>query len=268
MSVVVTDRHGIVVWLNTSAARLFARPQQQLVQTSHAELEKSRFNALPDQPGMYFVAGAKPEEAAAWLRRHDLDLGADGFRAVCYVDVTEETQWRRRSEQLQQQLDHLSTIDPVSGLLNRRAMVQQLEPLVSRSRRYQNPLSVIAMELLNMDAVKQQFGEDALQHGIKELSFLLKDQLRWADLVSRTDDNQFVFVLPETDKSAAVHLANKINHYVADLSINYQKHSIRWLASFGVSAWEKGNDSVLLLRHATQSLELAKQNGPGSVQES
>jgi diguanylate cyclase (GGDEF)-like protein len=96
---------------------------------------------------------------------------------------------------------------------------------------------------------------------------MLKDTLRWADLVSRTEDSRFVFVLPETDKEAAVLLARKINANITELHISYENVELPVSACFGVSAWEKGNDSVLLLRHANQSLELAKNNGPGSVQD-
>ena len=91
--------------------------------------------------------------------------------------------------------------------------------------------------------------------------------MRWADLVSRAEDNRFVFILPETDKDAAVHLARKINANISELHVTYEDTPLPMNACFGVSAWEKGNDSVLLLRHANQSLDLAKENGPGSIQD-
>jgi diguanylate cyclase (GGDEF)-like protein len=181
--------------------------------------------------------------------------------------VGEEQHLRNRCGELEDKLDRLSTIDPESGLLNRRAMLQNLEPLVSRSRRYNNPLSVVAMDLLNLGAIKQQYGDQAAKHTIKQLSFMLKDQLRWADIVSRTETERFVLVLPETNKEAALHLAHKLNNHVTELTVDFEGNALQLQVCFGIAAWEKGNDSVLLLRNANQSLEAAKESGPGTVQD-
>ncbi len=254
-----------ITWCNEALMRLIKANAADVVGQPQANVEKHYLNTLPDQAGMYFVMHKDSDQPEYWLRKQELPM--DGGTLILYEDVSEATKFQIHAGELQNQLDELSTVDPISGLLNRRAMLQNLEPLVSRSRRYNNPLSVIAMDLLTLDAIKQQHGDEAVHHAIKQVSFMLKDTLRWADLVSRAEDNRFVFILPETDKEAAVHLARKINANVAELGVIFEDTPLPMSACFGVSAWEKGNDSVLLLRHANQSLDVAKESGPGSIQD-
>lgn len=261
----LSDTADRVVWCNDALIRLLKSSPADIVAQTVAAVEKRYLKNIPDQSDLFFIMDKDSDEPKHWIKQCNIPV--DNATLTLYEDVTEVTQLKTKLAKSQDQLNELSTVDPVSGLLNRRAMLQNLEPLVSRSRRYNNPLSIIAMELLNLDAIQQQHGEEAAIHVVKEVSFLLKDILRWADLVSRVEENRFLFILPETDKPSAIHLASKINSHISELSVAYGDKQLPVSACFGVAAWEKGNDSVLLLRHATQSLELAHQNGPGSIQD-
>ena len=264
---------GRVEWCNEALTQLIKANAADVVGQSETEVEKHYFKTIPNQPGVFFILNKDGSAPQYWLQKQEIPLpgGADHSKdnatLVVYEDVSQSAKLQNQVEELQNRLSELSTVDPVSGLLNRRAMLQNLEPLVSRSRRYNNPLSVIAMDLSDLDLIKLQHGEQGVHYVIKQVSFMLKDTLRWADLVSHTEDNRFVFILPETDKDAAIHLARKINANLMELNIVYESIPLPVTACFGVSAWEKGNDSVLLLRHATQSLDVAKQSGPGSIQD-
>lgn len=261
VGILISDAKDNIQWGNQAFQDFTGLNVDLVTGKNKTEFEQSHFQAEKDQDSVLRVNDEKP---ARWLKRQEFNVGG-GTNLTIYTDITAQ---KDACEQLQTQLDELSTIDKVSGLLNQRAMLQNLEPLVSRSRRYQNPLSVVAMEILNLDVVKQQYGQDAVDFSIKELSFLLKDQLRWADLVSRTGENEFIFILPETDKPSSIHLANKINNQVNELTIQHEDHEpFNLEVSLGVSAWEKGNDSVLLLRNAKQSLDVAKSRGAGAVQD-
>lgn len=264
----ITDENGKISWCNNALVQLLKIPASDIIDQDLINIERHHLKPVEDQTDVFFVMGKEATEPEYWLQKHLIpSQNNDTFHAIVYSDITQLKVAQSRAKELQQNLDELSTVDPVSGLLNRRAMLQNLEPLVSRSRRYGNPLSVIAMDLLNLEAMSQQNGEHAVIHVIKQVSFMLKDTLRWADMVSRIEDNRFVFILPETDKESAVHLANKLNNHISELTVNFEDQQLDIQACFGVASWEKGNDTVLLLRHATQSLEIAKQNGAGSIQD-
>ena len=78
--------------------------------------------------------------------------------------------------------------------------------------------------------------------------------------------NRFIIVLPETGKDAAVHLANKLSSQVSELEVNYEDSRFKLETAFGVTGWEKGNDSVLMLRKANQGLDAAKEKGNNMIE--
>lgn len=267
VGILISDKNGTVVWCNELMSQYMGKKSSDIIGNSLSKLQSSKLRPISEHSDTVLVPGVNGQPDR-WLKHYAiaLDDGEKHMSATVYSDITEVSNLLAEQEKLTEQLNQLSTVDTVSGLLNHRAMLQNLEPLVSRSRRYHNPLSVIAMELLNLDFIAREHGQEAADFAVVNLSRLLKDQMRWADVVSRVEDSRFLFILPETEKSAALHLANKLSTQVSDLEINYKDHSYTLEASFGVTGWEKGNDTVLLLRRANQALEYAKAKGHSAIE--
>ncbi|WP_455220973.1 sensor domain-containing diguanylate cyclase [Kaarinaea lacus] len=268
VGIAVSDNDGNIVWCNETLAKFLNDTRDNLQQSSLPGLKGSKLRPITEASDTVLVPGDE-NNADRWLRHQSivLESGKDaGYTATVYSDISDISSLLAEQEKLTEQLNQLSTVDRESGLLNHRAMLQHLEPLVSRSRRYSNDLSIIAMELTNLDDIVDNYGPDAASHSVVEVSRLLKDQMRWADIVSRVEYNRFVFILPETDKPSAVHLANKISAQVAELEIHHENASFGLQANFGVTAWEKGNDSVLLLRKANQALDTARTSGSNAIE--
>lgn len=268
VGIAVSDSDGNIVWCNETLARFLNDKRDNLQQSSLLELKGSKLRPITEASDTVLVPGDE-NNADRWLKHLSIALHASGgapYTATVYSDISEVSSLLAEQEKLIEQLNQLSTVDRESGLLNHRAMLQHLEPLVSRSRRYSNDLSIIAMELTNLDDIVDNYGPDAASQSVVEISRLLKDQMRWADIVSRVEYNRFVFILPETDRPSAVHLANKIASQVAELVIHHESTSFNLQANFGVTAWEKGNDSVLLLRKANQALDTARSSGSSTIE--
>ncbi len=268
VGIAISDHNENIVWCNAALARFLGISMQELNNASLAELKTSRLRPISEASDTVLVPGNETL-TDRWLKHLSIPLGTDqdsSYTATVYTDISEVSSLLAEQEKLTEQLNQLSTVDRESGLLNHRAMLQHLEPLVSRSRRYSNDLSVIAMELTNLDGIVDDYGPDAASLSVVEISRLLKDQMRWADIVSRVEYNRFVFILPETDKQSALHLANKISAQVNELMVHYEDTSFKLQANFGVTAWEKGNDSVLLLRKVNQALESARTSGENAIE--
>lgn len=268
VGIVVSDHNDNIIWCNTTLAHYLNDTQENIASMALSTIKSSKLRPISDHSDTVLVPGNE-DTPDRWLKHHTVTLGTDesaSYTATVYTDITELSSLLAEQEKLTEQLNQLSTVDRESGLLNHRAMLQHLEPLVSRSRRYHNELSVIAMEITNLDEVIDKHGPDAGTQTIVEVSRLLKDQLRWADIVSRVEYNRFTFILPETDQPSAMHLANKISSQLIDLQVNFESESLPVESAFGVSAWEKGNDSVLLLRKASKALETAKNKGKNTIE--
>lgn len=268
--ILVSDSDDKIIWCNDALANILSESPDSITGQSLEKLKHSKLRPITETADTVLVPGNE-KNSDRWFRHQSISLNGEGsnnaYAATIYSDITEISFLLAEQEKLTEQLNQLSTVDRESGLLNHRAMLQHLEPLVSRSRRYSNELSVISMEITNLDNIVDDYGPDAATMSIVEVSRLLKDQLRWADVVSRVEYNRFIFVLPETGKEAALHLAGKISTQLAGLYINYEETSpFQLKVGFGVSGWEKGNDSVLLLRKANQALDTAKSNGNNMIE--
>lgn len=160
-----------------------------------------------------------------------------GLTARIYRDITEEV---RLDNELQAQ----SLKDPITGLLNERGLLVALEPQVSRSRRYSNPLSVVALEI-DMDPQDEDLR--------RKVGRILKDQLRWADLIGCSQRaNSFIMVLPETEQDDAMRITEKLQAQLSESEAGRSLHT-----AYGVVQWKKSDNAQTLLTRAEEALQEA-----------
>lgn len=270
MAIVITDDDGLVLWCNkTTASWLDCSPGNCIGRTELALLGKkspeNQHDNIPVSNGPFTLGYTQPGIERRVVR---IPLpSTNGQYTVCYLDVSEEEGLRKERNLLAQQLAQHNTVDPVSGLLNAHAIDKGLEPLISRSRRYENPLSIVTMDITNLHDVSQSTGQVASDKIIVAVSQLLRDQLRWADMVGRLSTGQFVFILPETNKQAAIALANKLAGQLNDFSVQIDEQtSLQALACFGVASWSKGDDARLLMTRSNDAAQTARKTGAFSVE--
>lgn len=177
--------------------------------------------------------------------------GSGGLRVSLFEDVTQTERFRRQVDRLQQALHGQVSTDEVTGLLNRRGLMSQLEAQVSRSRRYHNVLSVLVMRLHCVGGAGEEPGsEPPSEQTVTTVARLLRDQTRWPDIIGRWDERDFVLVLPETSAESARRLTEKLRHYIAELPPVDGAEDRTWAVDFGISEWEKGDSAQTLVEKA------------------
>lgn len=203
---------------------------------------------LPGQPGSH------PRTLQSWTELITTPSGK--LTAYYSFDITEFHHAAQDRDRLAEELSRLTTRDAITGLPNRQALLQALEPLVSRSRRYSNPLSIIRLRIGNTASLDQQHGAGSTDAALVAISHLLRDQTRWADLIGRYSDDEFLLILPETSAENAQTLAEKLLLRLKELLVvNEQGKSFPITSRLGLAAWKKGDDSALLLSSANQAME-------------
>ena len=266
MGVVITDDAGLVLWCNKTLTKWAGKKAGECIGRTEAVMLNSGSPASTTISNGPHKLDSGSNGKERWVMRCPIPIN-DDKKAIYYVDVTDEEQLRAERTQLAKQLEQHNTVEPISGLLNQHGITMGLEPLISRSRRYENPLSLVTMSVINLDNIQKSTGQVGADKMILAISQLLRDQLRWADLVGRMDSGDFIFVLPETDQTAAIALANKIAGKFSGLNIPVDdQQSNKPEACFGVASWSKGDDSAqLLVRTATAAIT-ASQNGAFAVE--
>ncbi|HFD12001.1 MAG TPA: sensor domain-containing diguanylate cyclase [Crenotrichaceae bacterium] len=260
---VIFNADNRITWVNQAMREFVNAKNDQLINLSFSELNSKYLDGFSDHPDLWKVASATSQQSR-WLISLDSPQNeANSAQNVrYYVDVTEIMKLKTECRNLKDQLENHSTADLLTGLLNNRSLLQSLEPQVSRSRRYGNPLSVIVMQIndfeTNSDTIKP-----ATDQVLTAVSFYLRDQMRWVDLVGRTGDQEFTLILPETTKTDALTLANKINKRLGEMSLPDSPEVTATInAKFGVEEWRKGDDSTILLRKARENSVTLKNEEP------
>ena len=172
---------------------------------------------------------------------------------LVFQDITEQQRLDSENQRLRQQVQDLKLNDDLTGLPNKRAITQALELQISRSRRYQNPLSLVLVHV-GLDDEQIRTLQTGVEPVVLGVSRYLRDRLRWVDQIGRWDENIFVLVLPETGEQETNGLVDKIRNEQAAMLLPEPFDKIRPSLSFGVAYWQKGDDMRTLLRRATSEL--------------
>jgi GGDEF domain-containing protein len=196
-----------------------------------------------------------PDGDERWLAVDSLPLaGTCDGSARFYVDVTEKLRLRQERDGLRAELKLLSLKDEtLTSLLNRRGLLRSLEPLIARSRRYESPLSIIA---LGIEVPQER------QKLLVRISYLLRDQTRWADLLGCNDDHDFLLILQETTRESALQLVGKLASHIERVSAGAAS-PIR--ACYGVTDCQREDDAESMLERAEAALGEARMQHAGTV---
>src|ERR1019366_5011231 len=111
---------------------------------------------------------------------------------------------------LQQALKVAATTDPLTGLVNRRAFEPILARELHRCARLEHPLCVVVMDLDHFKEVNDAFGHQAGDQLLGEVSRAWSETLRSTDVLARAGGDEFVLLLPSTNRSHAVDMLSRL----------------------------------------------------------
>ena len=159
-----------------------------------------------------------------------------------------------------EKLKCLAYSDPLTGLLNRRAMESALKREFSREKRYHRMLSVVFIDLDDFKSVNDIYGHDRGDELLKYVANQLFNISRDTDVVARFAGDEFIVILPETSAASATNLMNRLKDYFISHPLNKAGTSIPVSISFGVASTENKSieNPAMLLKKADEMLYKAK----------
>ncbi|MEA2609481.1 MAG: hypothetical protein QOJ75_1724, partial [Chloroflexota bacterium] len=108
----------------------------------------------------------------------------------------------------------LATVDHLTGVLNRQAVLANLETEIERAARFGHQLSVVMVDLDHFKRLNDTHGHAAGDTILRRVADTLRENVRGVDVVGRYGGEEFLLVLPETDVDAAASLAEKLRRLV------------------------------------------------------
>jgi len=246
VGLLITDKKKKIVWLNEALREYLDVDINEIKGATATSLKNASLKALLKAKNIAELpANAIHERRWTKCWRAPLTDSDSGGTVHYFFDVTEHHQLHSQNETLKSELENLNIHDKTTGMLNHHGLLQTLESQVSRSRRYNNPLSLIILEI---GGIKDKKG---LTEALVAISLLLNDQLRWADLAGRLDNNRFLLILPETTASDTIALSEKLAKQINELDKTPKALKLRC----ATSSWEKGDDIDKLMSRAEQGLK-------------
>jgi diguanylate cyclase (GGDEF)-like protein len=201
-----------------------------------------------------------------------VDHAAAVFRSMSSWDMCLPLQQKRHSR-FQVELKRTATVDALTGLLNRRAFDERLSAEVSRSVRYDTPLSLLMFDVDSFKEVNDALGHPAGDRVLRAVADVVRAQIREADVAFRYGGDEFALLLPATTKTAAFAVAEKLRGAVAsrplaggDGGIDSPSGVVRVTISVGVASVQGATGTPLgLLESADRALYQAKRSGRDQV---
>jgi diguanylate cyclase (GGDEF)-like protein len=174
-----------------------------------------------------------------------------------------------RTKELQDlnvRLERLAVTDGLTGVYNHRRFQEQLAAELLRSGRTGRPLSVLMVDVDWFKRVNDAMGHPAGDELLRRLAVVLATGLRATDMLARYGGEEFAVILPETPRSEATAVAERMRFAVEE-QVNADK---RWTqkvtVSIGVATWpENGKTGQALLVAADQAMYAAKNQGRNQV---
>jgi len=131
----------------------------------------------------------------------------------------------------------LSIIDALTGVYNRRYLMEQLSKELERSARYNHSLSLMLCDVDHFKRINDNYGHQCGDETLIKFSQALRGCLRETDWIARYGGEEFVIVLPETNLNSGAQVAERCRAALAKQPIVVGGHSLPVTASFGVTGW-------------------------------
>lgn len=181
-----------------------------------------------------------------------------------YRNVRFRTRVNKELANAYSRVEKLSQIDTLTGLANRRAMLESLESEQTRSSRTGRGFGLIMADIDDFKQVNDRYGHACGDAVLVEVSKRLRESLRTQDITSRWGGEEFLLLLPETSLHHAAQVADKIRKIMEGSPFKWNGTSIDLTMTFGVSS---GGDIPVYdaIQQSDDALYKGKRNGKNRV---
>jgi len=162
----------------------------------------------------------------------------------------------------------LAQVDGLTGVANRRFLMEQLKQELDRAERYHTSLSVIMMDLDKFKSFNDSYGHLKGDELLRTFCGMVKSAVRSTDIAGRYGGEEFCIVLPSTSIKGALVIAERIRKSAEELKIplDGDQPPVGRTVSIGVSEFTAGETVEKLLSGADAALYRAKEGGRNRVE--
>lgn len=175
----------------------------------------------------------------------------------------------RRSRQLREaygRIEELAQIDELTGALNRRFVMKELQDELLRSQRSKSKCSVALIDLDWFKKINDTFGHPAGDEALRAFAITIFANIRDVDKFGRYGGEEFLLILPDTPQETAVRAIDRLRTIVANLDWTAISPGMAVTMSAGVTSFRTSDTTDSLLSRADAALYRAKEAGRNRIE--
>ncbi|WP_029910313.1 histidine kinase N-terminal 7TM domain-containing diguanylate cyclase [Pelobacter seleniigenes] len=263
--IIVTNSENKLVDYNKSIQSIFPEIEKYRIGSDinhiplqNRERQTSLYRLLNEEKT--FIVKKNEEDHYYNIRKNIISDTNKSYGGIIYIlsDITEE-------KKLEKQLHAMATTDSLTGIENRRNILEIGEKALEYATRYKRELSIIIFDIDHYKKINDTWGHQAGDSVLIEITRLCRRQIRESDSLGRYGGDEFILILPESSHPTALVVAEKLRSAIAETTISLEKCKITVTASFGIATLNKGETFTDLFNRADQRLYQVKKSGRNRV---
>jgi diguanylate cyclase (GGDEF)-like protein/PAS domain S-box-containing protein len=268
-AIVITDARNLITEVNPAFTHITGYSREEVLGRNPKLLSSGRQSREFYQAMWQAMQLNKLWRGEIWNRRKSGDVYAEllSVTAICdgdgkvrrYVGIFSDISHIKAHEA---ELRHVANFDALTGIPNRRLLGDRLQQAILHTQRNNKMLAVCYLDLDRFKQVNDQFGHDTGDQLLVSVTRRLQEVLRSGDTLARLGGDEFVVLFSDLGhEHESLQLLNRVLETVArPVTIGHLE--IKVSASLGVTFYPADmEDGDTLLRHADQSMYVAKQTG-------
>ena len=165
-----------------------------------------------------------------------------------------------------EKLTELANKDPMTKLFNRRYLQDITSHIINISNRLNNPIGIMLIDIDNFKKINDKYGHAIGDKVIISLANIFENNTRQSDISIRFGGEEFVIILPNTNKENTLKLANKIKNDVENFILKVKDETVSFTISIGITIVNKKDKTFEnSLSIADKALYISKENGKNQI---
>lgn len=199
--------------------------------------------------------------ALAIPNRHDLMQKNEELGTMKLQLEAANRELESKVEERTRELELLASKDPLTGLSNRRELMQVLERDLAQARRYNYGLVALMLDIDNFKQLNDRYGHQGGDAVLLSIAGIFKAQSRASDVVGRYGGEEFLILMPQTSSEEAPRFAHRLLETLRSSEVALNGGSTMVTCSIGIAVAHPDDDVDTLVGRADEALYKAKAQG-------